>query len=687
MTRLRGISTVASFAIFIVVFAVIILSVFYFYNFLLSATQKGLEAIYLAISREASMTSGGAVFTAALGPNGLTCRVQEGGSYYIVSNSTGGLVYNGSSPICPPAQPGLYTYRILSSNGAVNTVEVSVGGVAIWPYVNVSSIVVNDYNNKFPSSLYVVVTNPTSGYALLTNITASLYGPYVSCTSPTGAAQVGVAGAFVVPPGGSITVNVGTFLCSVNITKYIYVNGGPPFAVNVNVSAQYRGLTVATRNVPVATVSSSRTVGGYFNYTGSSCYIGPITSQPLYYVLLNGSTPILSGTPGTNGAVQCPPAQPGFYTYRAVLAGGAVLSVPVSIGRLYIWAEANRTTAYINKTVTSASFDLYLMFTNPTAGYTPVHYSYSLVYNTNLLSCSLVSAPPYLTCSGSVCSGNLTLAPAETRALYVGTYKCTATSAFFNVNQTTVAVKLNASYNGYTYVSGVIGQPTFSPALPANWVVLKILAGSSSNTPGASVMAFQQGNGLVSFIFISPYCPKIAYNFNNNSGELRFYTNGSAASYSWVSGSYIETKGVQNQFAAGFVNITRLVGSPIPATSSLSAQAYIQQQNVRQNNYFQLNFFIDLNGDGKPDVEVIYYGSGGGTTPAAIAKYIYGYTLPVHAYRVFTNIAGGTWNTLSIRQIYPQGRVVGVAFVSFSSQGALQVKWENLAITEPCSNT
>jgi len=170
------------------------------------------------------------------------------------------------------------------------------------------------------------------------------------------------------------------------------------------------------------------------------------------------------------------------------------------VGRVRVWAEANRTVAYVNSTYPYASFDLYLRFTNPNPGYTPLDFAYSLVYDTRLLQCSMVNGAS---------SGSLTLAPGETRAVWVATFNCTVTNAFWSYNSTTVAVRVTASYRGTVLYEGVVGQPGF---LPANWVVLKIVAGRGAESPGASVFAVAQGPGLVRLIATrppapAPYCP------------------------------------------------------------------------------------------------------------------------------------------------------------------------------------
>ena len=52
---MRGLSTVAAFVVFLTAFAVVMFSVFYFYNALREATQKGVEAIYSAVTHDASV--------------------------------------------------------------------------------------------------------------------------------------------------------------------------------------------------------------------------------------------------------------------------------------------------------------------------------------------------------------------------------------------------------------------------------------------------------------------------------------------------------------------------------------------------------------------------------------------------------------------------------------------------------
>jgi hypothetical protein len=151
------------------------------------------------------------------------------------------------------------------------------------------------------------------------------------------------------------------------------------------------------------------------------------------------------------------------------------------------------TVAYVNGTGQSVYFDLYLRFTNPNAGYTALNFTYTLIYDTRLLSCSLYA--------GQV-SGTLTLQPAEARAIYVATYQCVVLDKF---NETNIAVDITATYTGGGYTAtlyqGVVGKPSFAEA--PSWVVLKILWGNGTvvaNT-GYSAVQLIQRNSLVTLMW------------------------------------------------------------------------------------------------------------------------------------------------------------------------------------------
>jgi hypothetical protein len=67
-------------------------SAFHFYNALREATQRGVETVYSAVTRDVST---------GINFGGKTCNL-----YYIVADETGRVVYNGSGPPLPPARAG-----------------------------------------------------------------------------------------------------------------------------------------------------------------------------------------------------------------------------------------------------------------------------------------------------------------------------------------------------------------------------------------------------------------------------------------------------------------------------------------------------------------------------------------------------------------------------------------------------
>ncbi|WP_193322596.1 hypothetical protein [Pyrobaculum calidifontis] len=495
MWRIRGLSTVASFAIFLTAFAVIVLSLFYFYNFLMSTTQKGVAAVYSAVTVDQETT-----FNASTAGGQLKCWLGGSGIYYVVVDGEGRLVYEGTEPRCPPG-PGEYVYKAVRRDGGIYLAKVHVGYATLSPRVNAAFLYVDDLYKEAAVVLYVNIYNPSDGYAVFTSFKAELYGygnsQYIECSKKNTEEPV------VVPPGGSASLNLGYFVCSVTKDDYFYSAGAPPIPIYARVEAYYNGILIASADTFVATVVQKPLKWGSFNYTGSACVVGG-ASEPLYYFVVRGGSVLDSGR-ATGGSVACPPGVVGNYTYRVVDGGGYIVTVDVVVGKVRVWAEADRTVAYVNSTHNSTIFNLYLRFTNPNPGYTPLNYTYFLDYDRRLLQCRQIGVEGLEEGAWRP----LTLAPGETRAVWVATFNCTVTNAFWSYNSTTVAVRVTASYKGVVLYDGVVGRPGF---LPANWVVLKVVAGRSAESPGKSVFAVAQGPGLVRFIAVrppvaAPYCP------------------------------------------------------------------------------------------------------------------------------------------------------------------------------------
>ncbi len=182
---------------------------------------------------------------------------------------------------------------------------------------------------------------------------------------------------------------------------------------------------------------------------------------------------------------------------------------------------------------------------------------------------------------------------------------------------------------------------------------------------------------------------KHCHNYTSGFGDdtlLRFYyypegPGGSAAYLDSDSGNpppSVYTQG-RNGYAVGFVNLSQWVGG-LPAVGSFAIQYYLQAA-VTGTDYLQINFFVDTNGDGRPDVEVIYYISVNGRTPICLSSVIYGYSVSCYYILVSsTSPPSRTWLTWAVSPIYDGGLVVGVAFGIYSPNGNTKAWWDNLEV-------
>jgi hypothetical protein len=134
-------------------------------------------------------------------------------------------------------------------------------------------------------------------------------------------------------------------------------------------------------------------------------------------------------------------------------------------------------------------------------------------------------------------------------------------------------------------------------------------------------------------------------------------------------------------YGGAFLNLSGWIGG-LPATGNFSIQ-YFLQAALTGTDYIQLNFFIDTNGDGKPEVEVVYYMSVGGYNPLCLSSVIYGYRVScISVLYSSSSPPAGQWLTWTIPNIYDYGVVVGVAFGAYSPKGDILSWWDNLAVTK-----
>jgi hypothetical protein len=181
----------------------------------------------------------------------------------------------------------------------------------------------------------------------------------------------------------------------------------------------------------------------------------------------------------------------------------------------------------------------------------------------------------------------------------------------------------------------------------------------------------------------SNYCRRYATGFGDVA--LRFITTSS------LSEAYVDTddgnpppsvftRG-RNGYGGAFLNLSSWIGG-LPATGDFSIQ-YFLQAAITGTDYIQLNFFIDTNGDGRPDVEVVYYISVDGRSPICLSSWIYGYSVSCTSVLYSSSSPPSRrWLTWTIPKIYDYGVVVGVAFGAYSPNGNTVSWWDNLAVTK-----
>jgi len=181
----------------------------------------------------------------------------------------------------------------------------------------------------------------------------------------------------------------------------------------------------------------------------------------------------------------------------------------------------------------------------------------------------------------------------------------------------------------------------------------------------------------------SNYCSTYSTGFNDAS-MLKFYTSGRSEAYldtdDGIPPPSVYTEG-KNGYGMAFINLTSWIGG-LPASGSLAVQVFLQAA-VTGTDYIQLNFFVDTNGDWRPDVEVIYYVSVNGRNPVCLSDVIYGYSTTCASILLSSaSPPSRRWIDWVISRIYDYGTAVGLAFGMYSPNGATKGYWDNLRITK-----
>jgi hypothetical protein len=183
----------------------------------------------------------------------------------------------------------------------------------------------------------------------------------------------------------------------------------------------------------------------------------------------------------------------------------------------------------------------------------------------------------------------------------------------------------------------------------------------------------------------SGYCNNYATGFGDVALTFITTSGGSEAYLDTGNGNpspSVFTRG-RNGYGGAFLNLSSWIGG-LPATGDFSIQYFVQAA-LTGTDYMQLNFFIDTNGDGRPDVEVVYYMSVNGRSPICLSSWIYGYSVACTSVLYSSSSPPSRqWLTWTIPKIHDYGVVVGVAFGTYSPNGNTMSWWDNLAVTK-CS--
>jgi len=202
---MRGLSTVAAFVVFLTAFAVVMFSVFYFYDVLRGETQRGVSAVQSAVVHDAPVR---------LVYDGSRCLL-EGGPYIFYILTRGGVaVYEGPADACPGGA-GLYRYIGVARSGDLGYADVYVGR-SVADAAADRLVIFHTSMDPFTFRLYLKLYNNSSGWAPYTSLkvrlaydSSILYCKFLD--TDTDETSVGPA---VVSPAGLASFDLGEVKCT-----------------------------------------------------------------------------------------------------------------------------------------------------------------------------------------------------------------------------------------------------------------------------------------------------------------------------------------------------------------------------------------------------------------------------------------------------------------------------------------
>jgi len=203
VSRVRGLSTVASFVVFLTAFAVIMFSIFFFYDLLRGEAQRGVAAVQSSVVRDVSVK----FFF-----DGAACGLEGGPYIYYVALREGVVAHQGVNVVCPPGL-GMYRYIGVERSGDVGYADVYVGSLIVDAVADKPRHVVSAVGDEFFFTLYLKIFNNSSGWApSLFEVALDFDGSLLDCRFESGGTSLSL-GPSVVSPAGLETRLLGVVAC------------------------------------------------------------------------------------------------------------------------------------------------------------------------------------------------------------------------------------------------------------------------------------------------------------------------------------------------------------------------------------------------------------------------------------------------------------------------------------------
>jgi hypothetical protein len=202
---MRGLSTVAAFVVFLTAFAVVMFSVFYFYDVLRGEAQRGVSAVQSAVVHDAPVR---------LVYDGSRCLL-EGGPYIFYILTRGGVaVYEGPADACPGGA-GLYRYIGVARSGDLGYADVYVGR-SVADAAADRLVIFHTSMVSFTFRLYLKLYNNSSGWAPYTSLRVRLAydSSILYCKFQNTDTDETSVGPAVVSPAGLASFDLGEVKCT-----------------------------------------------------------------------------------------------------------------------------------------------------------------------------------------------------------------------------------------------------------------------------------------------------------------------------------------------------------------------------------------------------------------------------------------------------------------------------------------